>query len=64
VKPDVEVLVKRKLHTGHSESIQTPSLFPHFVPFQLYSKMYPQIYTQSIANNDKAKTGVELFAKN
>jgi hypothetical protein len=37
-------------YTVHSESIQTPWLFPHFVTLQPYSKMdqmfFPLIYTQ------------------
>ena len=37
------------IYTVHSESIQTPSLFPHFVTEQPYSKMveiFLSIYTQ------------------
>ena len=46
----------------HSESIHTPSLFPHFVTLQPYSKMdeiktIPHQYTHTIPHNDKAKTG-------
>jgi hypothetical protein len=50
------------IHTVHSESIQTRSLFPH-VTLQPYTKMYrikkksSSIYP--LPHNDKAKTGTD-----
>jgi hypothetical protein len=33
------------MHAVHSESIQTPLLFPHFVTLQPYCKMYSIVFT-------------------
>ena len=45
--------------TVHSESIQTPSLFPHFVTLQPYSKIdfFSLINLHTILQNDKVKKG-------
>ena len=52
--------------TAHSESIQTPWLFPHFVTLQPYSKcikyFFSLINRHTIPHNDKAKTGLYIKA--
>ena len=47
------------INTVHLESIQTPSLFPHFVALQPYSKIdyFFLINLYTILHNDKAKRG-------
>ena len=44
----------------HSESIQTPSLYPQVATLQPYFKMYQiniLVNLQTIPHNDKSKTG-------
>ena len=59
-------LLSQFMNTVHSESIYTPSLFPHLLCYSLILEWiqfsFFLINLHTISHNDKVKTGLDIFA--